>query len=40
MSSSVSEVTRQVDDNTVKVVEENDSVEVLIGTQNFNIHFP
>ena len=29
MSSSVSEVTCHVDDNTVKVVEENDSVEVL-----------
>ena len=44
MSSSVSEVTRHVDDNTVKVVEENDSVEVLnnaaiIGTQHFNLHF-
>ena len=42
MSSSVSEVTRHVDDNTVKVVEENDSVEVLnnaaiIGTQHFNL---
>ena len=43
-TSSVTEVSCHVDDNAVKVNEEDDSVEVLnnatiIGTQHFNIHF-
>ena len=41
---SITEVSCHIDDNAVKVNEEDDSVEVLnnatiIGTQHFNIHF-